>query len=83
MLPLSRGVSILTRGVAAMAASRATTPVAVVAAPPGALGLPEAAALGWGVADGVASGCTAGACFLASSACIWACARCFSICGPL
>ena len=77
MLPETRGVSILMRGVAAIAASRLTT---------------GAAAPGWlagVVADGVEPGvgvvepgvaCGDG---LASSAWVWVCARCRSICGTL
>ena len=80
MLPVTRGVSILMRDVAAIAASRLTT---------------GAAAAGWPgvVADGVAEpGCgvvepgvaePAGVDDLASSVWAWVCARCRSICGTL
>ena len=80
MLPVRRGVSILTRGVAAIAASRLTI-AARLAGRRGRCrrraGLRRGAALpAW--SPGVA--CGEG---LASSACVWVCARCFSICGTL
>ncbi len=82
MLPETRGVSILTRGVAAIAVSRLTTGPAEagwvaegVLADGAGVPLPGVVC---GVAPGVA--CCEG---FASSACVWLCARCFSICGTL
>ena len=78
MLPVRRGVSILTRGAEAMAVSRSTTGAVeagcVIA---GELAEGVGAAPPCGV---VLSPC--GVCF-AISAWIWLCARCFSICGML
>ncbi len=76
MLPVTLGVSILTRGVAAIAASRLTTAAAAAA---GVL----AGALADGVALGVVEPGVVCGVGLASSAWVWVCARCFSICGTL
>ncbi len=79
MLPETRGVSILTRGEAAIAVSRLTTGAAAPGWPAGV-----AAAPGCGVVDpgAVDPGVVCGA-GLASSAWLWVCARCRSICGML
>ena len=81
MLPDSRGVSILMRGEAAIAASRLTG-----CAAPGWLAgvVAEGAAPGCGVADpgAVDPGAVCGDDLL-RSAWVWVCARCRSICGIL
>src|SRR5206468_7173044 len=84
MLPEIFGLSILMRGVAAIAASRDITTVEADVAGV----LDDGAVFGCGVgllpgvAPGVAgvAGCVVGFC---SSACFWVSARCFSICGTL
>src|SRR3954453_16522448 len=92
MLPETRGVSILMRGEAAIAASRLTTGAAAPGWPAGVAG--DGVAPGWGGADpgvvdpGVADpgvvdpGAVCGDGLL-SSAWLWVCARCRSICGML
>ena len=76
MLPIRLGLSILTRGVAAIAASRLT----MAAAPPPAV---LAGALAEGAAPGVVEPGVVCGVGLVSSAWVWVCARCFSICGTL
>ena len=80
MLPETRGVSILMRGAAAMAASRLTMVAAagcwLAGAAPGAGGLVVAG----GELAGAAPGCGVG---LANWLWICCCARCRSICGML
>ena len=79
MLPAIRGVSIFTRGLAAIALSRLTTGWACWFAP----GVDGWAALpACGVAPGVADAVGCGVVFWSSAcACCWA--RCFSIAGML
>ena len=81
MLPVTRGVSILMRGVAVIAVSRLTTGAAAEGWP-GVVG--EGVAPGCGVVEpGVAEPGVAGVDDLASSVWAWVCARCRSICGTL
>ena len=79
MLPLMLGVSIFTRGPAAIAEAR----LWIGAAEAGVAGAPACWPGAAGVAPGAVVAGVAGlaACFCASSACC--AARCFSICGML
>ena len=77
MLPETRGVSILMRGEAAIAASRLTTGAGAPGWPVGVVA--DGAEPGCGVVDPGAV-CGDG---LLSSAWVWVCARCRSICGML
>ncbi|MGY4500396.1 hypothetical protein ACVWYH_004327 [Bradyrhizobium sp. GM24.11] len=80
MLPESRGVSIFTRGLAAIAVSRLTVGWACWFAPGAVVGAGALPACG--VAPGVADAVGCGLVFW-SSACVCCWARCFSIAGTL
>ena len=82
MLPETRGVSILMRGEAAIAASRLTTGAAAPGWPAGVVA--DGAEPGCGVVDpGVVDPGAVCGDGLLSSAWVWVCARCRSICGTL
>ena len=81
MLPETRGVSILMRGVAAIAASRLMTGAAAPGWPAGVVA--DGAEPGAGVEPGVVEPGAVCGDGLASSVWAWVCARCRSICGTL